>query len=78
MLGNTLKSYMNERGMTQAYVSQKTGIVPQILGKILNEQRKITTEEFFAICKAAEADPIEIAKRAGLYTQQTIKQEATA
>jgi transcriptional regulator with XRE-family HTH domain len=69
MLGNTLKIYMEKQGIKQVYVSDETGIVPQTLGKILNEQRKITTEEFFSICNAIEADPIEIAKTAGIYSQ---------
>lgn len=69
MIGSTLKGYMGEKGIKQMFVSEKSNISPQILGKILNEQRKITTEEFFNICKAIDADPLEIAKDAGVYNQ---------
>ena len=67
MLGNTLKEHMRERGIKQVFVAEKAGISPQVLGTILNEQRKIEAAEFFKICEAAAADPIEIAKRACIY-----------
>lgn len=82
MVGKVIKEYMDKKGITQVSVSKKTGITPQILGQILKETRKIETSEFFTICEAIEVNPMEIAKRAGIYAQQvieqTIKQEATA
>lgn len=78
MVGKIIKEYMDEKGIKQVRVSEKTGITPQILGQILKETRKIETSEFFTICEAIEVNPFEIASRAGLYTQQEIKQEVTA
>ncbi len=58
MLGSKIKNHMEERGIKQTFLSEKTGIKPQIINAILNGNRKIETNEYFAICKALEK-PLE-------------------
>ncbi len=78
MLGTLIKEYMKENGIKQSYVADKMGTSPQILGTILNEKRKLEAVEFFKLCEAIGADAADMAKAAGIYTQQTIKKEVTA
>ena len=70
MLGNTLKECMKEKGIKQGFVAEKIGVSPQIMGQLLNGQRKIEVTEFYAICSAMEADPTELAIGAGIYKVQ--------
>lgn len=70
MLGSTLKEYMHDNGIKQVFVSEKTGMSPQTLGQILNEQRKIEVSEFFKICEAVGIDPLECAEIEGIYKKK--------
>ena len=74
MLGIMIKQYMDENGIKQVFVSEKTGIRPQILGVLLKGERKIEVKEFFSICMAIGLNPIEFAVKAGIY----IKEQETA
>lgn len=67
MIGNALKDYMKENGIKQVFVSEKTGMSPQVLGQLLNGQRKIEVSEFFKICEAIGLDPLECARKEGIY-----------
>lgn len=69
MLGSALKDYMKDNGIKQVFVSEKTGMSPQILGQLLNGQRKIEVSEFFKICEAIGLDPLDFAMKQGLYKQ---------
>lgn len=70
MVGAYLKAYMKEKGIKQSYVADKVGISPQILGAMLNEQRKIEVTEFYGICSAIDADPTQMAVNAGIYKME--------
>ena len=76
MLGEYLKKYMEDKGIKQVYVSEKTGIPPQKLGRLLKDEQKMETREYFNICKAIEIDPIKPVSETGIYNNQ--KREATA
>ena len=70
MVGKMLKAYMDEKGIKQVFVSEKTGIRPQILGVLLKGERKIEVKEYFAICMAIGLDPAEFAIKAGIYMKE--------
>lgn len=67
MLAEILKEYIKEKGIKQSFIAEKIEMSPQILGQLLNGQRKIEVSEYFRICNAIEMDPIECAERAGIY-----------
>lgn len=77
MVGKFLKTYMRNNGIKQNHVAKEVGVTPQILGAMLNEQRKIEVTEFYGICKAMGADPTELAIQAGIYSREA-KAAATA
>ena len=45
-----IKKYLEENGITQAFISRKTGIEPCKLSIALNGERKFTLEEYSLIC----------------------------
>ncbi|MEY8536649.1 helix-turn-helix transcriptional regulator [Blautia pseudococcoides] len=45
-----IKKYLEENGITQAFISRKTGIEPSKLSIALNGDRKFTLEEYSLIC----------------------------
>lgn len=73
-MGTTLKTYMKRHGIKQQFVSDETGIRPQILGAMLNEKRKIEVAEYYEICKAMRANPDAIAAEAGIWQQDKAAQ----
>lgn len=52
-----INSYMEERGIKQSFLSQKTGISQDAISKILRNARGISAEEFIKICIALDIDP---------------------
>lgn len=70
MVGTYLKAYMKENGIKQSFIAEKVNLSPQILGAMLNEQRKIEVTEFYSICAAIGADPTQMAINAGIYKVQ--------
>lgn len=74
MLGSTLKTYMKKRGIKQTYVASVTKISPQVLGQILNENRKLEASEYFKICRAVNADPVRLAEESGIWEQDKAAQ----
>lgn len=52
MLGCKIREYLIENGIKQAYISEKTGISPNILSAMLNGNRRILAVEYFKICAA--------------------------
>ena len=47
-----IRNYLKEKGITQAFLSRKTGIDPAKLNLALNGDRKITLDEYALICGA--------------------------
>lgn len=45
-----IKKYITEKGITQIYISKKTGITPSKLNLALNGERKLSLEEYALIC----------------------------
>lgn len=54
MLGLKIKAYMEEKGIKQTFLSEKTGMGLTTINAILNGGRKIEAVEYFEICKALE------------------------
>ena len=77
-MGEYIKGYMKEKGIKQMHVAEKIGVSPQVLGTMLNGARKIEVSEYFKICEAMKAEPLEIAFGAGIYAPQTAEKQETA
>lgn len=45
-----IKQYLEENGITQAFISKKTGIDPCKLSLALNGGRRLTFDEYSLIC----------------------------
>ena len=52
MKGSDIKKYLDENGIKQTFVSEKTEIPPSILNMMLNDNRKIEANEYMKICDA--------------------------
>lgn len=52
MKGSDIKKHLEEKGIKQSYVSEKTGIPAPILNMMLNGNRKIEVNEYMKICDA--------------------------
>lgn len=50
--GVKIKSYLDERGISQSFLSAKSGIVAPKLNLALNGKRKLTFSEYESICWA--------------------------
>ena len=50
VVGASVKQYMLENGISQTFVSLKTGIPTNVLNAALNSKRKLLAEEYFLIC----------------------------
>lgn len=56
--GIKIKKYLKSKGISQTFVSNKTGIPISTLNAILNGNRKLLAEEYFVICQALDV-PLE-------------------
>jgi transcriptional regulator with XRE-family HTH domain len=54
MTGKKIKEYLSNKGISQTFVANKTGIPISTLNAALNGNRKILAEEYFLICQALE------------------------
>lgn len=52
MFATKIKDYLDEKGITQSFVSEKTGIKPPILSATLKGKRKLLAVEYIKICNA--------------------------
>lgn len=50
--GMKIKSYLDERGISQVFLSEKSNIPAPKLNLALNGKRKLTFDEYEAICWA--------------------------
>lgn len=55
-LGEKLKQYLEDNGITQSHISRKTGINPVKLNLALNGNRKFTFSEYELVCGALKVD----------------------
>lgn len=58
MLGAKIRKYIIDSGMKLGAVADKTGIPMNTFSAMMNGKRKITAEEYFAICVALNV-PLE-------------------
>lgn len=56
MFGNKIKTYINNKGITQSHIAEKAGIPINTFNAMMNNKRKITVEEYVAICNVLEVD----------------------
>lgn len=55
-MGLKIKKYLDENGISQAYVGKKAGLNLAKLNLALNGNRKITLEEYALICGALKVN----------------------
>ena len=60
MIGERLNKAIEESGLKQRYIAEKTGISEQALSAMLNGRQKIDVETFFAIAVVLRLTPDEI------------------
>lgn len=58
MTGARIKQYLSEKGIKHSVVAAKAVIPANTFSAMLNENRRITAEEYFAICRAIDV-PLE-------------------
>lgn len=52
MVGENIKNYLNEKGIKQTFLVEKTGFSHSCISDICLGNRKIAVEEYAKICKA--------------------------
>lgn len=57
-----IKRYLEEKGISQTFISKKTGIPAPKLNLALNGNRRLTLEEYTLICWALEVNPDKFLK----------------
>lgn len=58
MVGKNIKAYIDERGIKQSFIAEKTGISNSVLSKMLSGDYTITATNYYNICKALDV-PME-------------------
>lgn len=56
MVGQRIKAYLEENGIKQVFLVEKTGIPAPVLTLMLAGTRKIEVMEYFRICTALKVD----------------------
>lgn len=57
-MGEKIKKYLDEHGITQTFVAKSTGLTDQVISDICNKGRKIECVEYYKICQALNV-PLE-------------------
>ena len=52
MVGEAIKTYLTENGIMQSFLSEKSGIAPSALSKMLAGTQKIEIMDYIHICQA--------------------------
>ncbi|MCD7733003.1 MAG: helix-turn-helix domain-containing protein [Oscillospiraceae bacterium] len=52
MLNQSIKKFMEERGIKQSFLKEQLGMKASTVNALLNGDRKISAEEYFKICNA--------------------------
>lgn len=52
MIGIKVKRYLDENGIKYSFLSEKIGMPMNVLSPLLSGKRKMSVEEYFAICEA--------------------------
>lgn len=56
-IAEKLNEYVNQNGINQVYIAQKTGFAEDTVLQMLNGNRRILADEFLLICVALNIDP---------------------
>lgn len=51
------KEIVEERGIKQASICEKTGMTPDSISRIFMGKRKISADEFLTLCSVLDIDP---------------------
>lgn len=54
MVGARIKKYLQEHGIKQSFLAEKTGLTDSIISDICINDRKIECVEYYTICKALD------------------------
>lgn len=54
MIGKKIKIYLENKGVKQKFVADKTGLSESAMSDICNEKRKVDAVEYYLICKALQ------------------------
>ena len=49
-VGESIKKYIEQSGVTQKHIAKQVGISVQSLNAICNGKQRLTAEQYFAIC----------------------------
>ena len=52
MVGEKIKNYLNEKGIKQTFLAEKTGFTNSIISDMCKGSRKIECVEYYKICNA--------------------------
>lgn len=52
MVGEKIKEYLQEHGIKQSFLAEKTGLTPSVVSDICNRDRKVDVLENYKICNA--------------------------
>lgn len=77
MLGTEIKSYLEENGLKQKMLAEKSNIPIQTLNAILNEQRKLGAEEYFVLCNSLGVSVDYFATKLGFIEVRRLVKEET-
>lgn len=55
-MAEKIKHYLEEKGISVRFLAEKSGLNIRVIYDIFNVGRKITVEEYAAICKALNLD----------------------
>lgn len=59
MVGKRIKEYLNENGIKQSFLAEKTGMTNSVISDICTKERRIDALEYYKICKALNV-PLEM------------------
>ena len=54
MIGKKIKIYLENKGVKQKFVADKSGLSESAMSDICNEKRKVDAVEYYLICKALQ------------------------
>ena len=57
MVGEKIKNYLNENGIKQTFIADKTGLSNSCISAICGGNRKIEVIEYLKICRALGVEP---------------------
>lgn len=52
MVGAKIKKYLDDNGIKQSFLVEKTGLSASIISNICIHDRKVGADEYYLICKA--------------------------